>query len=68
MRLVRNVFFVVSYIKHISKSAEDDLKYINGRPQQLDAVKALEQTPGLADITSRVGKKLRAFWIEQGKL
>ena len=52
----------------MSKPAEGDLKYINGRPQQLDAVKALEQTPGLADITSRVGKELRAFWIEQGKL
>ena len=38
-----------------------------GRSSEI-TVKALEQLPGLADITSRVGKELRAFWIEQGKL
>lgn len=35
-RLVDSVVFAVSYIKRISKPADGDPVYINGRPQQLD--------------------------------
>ena len=57
-----------SYVERMSKTAEEDPMYNNGRPQQLDTIKALEQLPGFADITSGQSQELRAWFGNQGEL